>query len=120
MNIGMSARLKRVAKAIACLGAIELFLPGGTLIVLGYLLASRPHVPAAAEGERAFKVLRDLRGLIFANAGGCDSTRAGDANPRGVNGLAAGQAPPVAGGTVRCPGFGSGWEERSCWGSAWE
>jgi hypothetical protein len=62
MNMGMSARLKRMARVVACLGAIELCLPGGTLIVLGYLLAGRPHVPVATEGERAFKVVRDLRG----------------------------------------------------------
>ena len=62
MNIGMGARLRQIAKVVACLCAIELCLPGGTLIVLGYLLAGRPHVPAAAEGERAFKVLCDLRG----------------------------------------------------------
>jgi len=83
MNIGTGARLRRIAKVVACLCAIELFLPGGTLIVLGYLLAGRPHVPAAAEGERGFKVLRDLRGLISANAGAGDSSQSEDDNPRG-------------------------------------
>jgi hypothetical protein len=83
MNNGMSARLKRIARVLACLGAIELFLPGGTLIVLGYLLVGRPHLPAAAEGERAFKVLSDLRGLIFANAGAGDASRAEDHNSQG-------------------------------------
>ena len=83
MNIGMGARLRQIAKVVACLCAIELFLPGGTLIVLGYLLAGRPHVPAASEGERAFKVLCDLRGLIFAKAGAGDSSRPEDDNPQG-------------------------------------
>jgi hypothetical protein len=83
MNIGMGARLRRIAKVVACLCAIELFLPGGTLIVLGYLLAGRPHVPATAEGGRAFKVLCELRWLISANAGAGDSNRSEDDHPRG-------------------------------------
>jgi hypothetical protein len=83
MNIGMGARLRRMAKVVACLGAIELVLPGGTLIVLGYVAAGRPHVPAAAEGERAFKIVRDRRGLISANADAGDSSRSEDDNPRG-------------------------------------
>ncbi len=80
MNTGMGARLKRIAKVLACLGAIELFLPGGTLIVLGYLLTGRPHVRAAAEGERAVKAWRDFRGLISANIGDGGSSRADDNN----------------------------------------
>lgn len=44
MNPGIGARLKRIAKVLATLCAIELFLPGGTLIVISILLASR--VPA--------------------------------------------------------------------------
>lgn len=83
MNIGKGARLRRMAKVVACLCAIELVLPGGTLIVLGCVLAGRPHVPAAAERERAFNVVRDLRGLISANAGAGDSRRSEDDNPRG-------------------------------------
>jgi hypothetical protein len=83
MNIGMSGRLKRIARVVACLGAIELFLPGGTLIVLGCLLAGRPHVPAAAEGGRAFKVLRDLRGFISLTAGAGDSSRWEGDSPQG-------------------------------------
>ncbi len=43
MNTGMGARLKRIAKVLACLGAIELFLPGGTLIVLACLFMGRAH-----------------------------------------------------------------------------
>lgn len=81
--MGMTARLKRIARVVACLGAIELFLPGGTLIVLGCLLAGRPHAPAAAEGEGAFKVLRDLRWLFSANAGAGDSSRTEDDNSGG-------------------------------------
>jgi len=34
-------RLKQIAKVLARLCAIELFLPGGTLIVISILLASR-------------------------------------------------------------------------------
>ena len=83
MNIGMRARLRRIGKVVACLCAIELVLPGGTLIVLGYLLAGRPHVPATAEGGRAFKVVRDIRGLISANAGAGDASRSEDDIPRG-------------------------------------
>ena len=41
MNTGMGARLKRIARVVATLCAIELFLPGGTLIVISILLASR-------------------------------------------------------------------------------
>jgi hypothetical protein len=83
MNMGMSARFTRIAKVVPCLCAIELCLPGGTLIVLGYLLAGRPHVPVATEGERAFKVVRDLRGLISANAGAGDSSRSEVDKPQG-------------------------------------
>ena len=83
MNIGMGARLRRIAKVVACLCAIELILPGGTLIVLGYLLASRPHVSEAAEGEGPLRVLRDLRGLISANTRAGNSNRSEGDHPRG-------------------------------------
>jgi len=83
MNPGIRARLTRMAKVLPYLCAIELFLPGGTLIVLGYLLTRRPHVRAAAEGGRAFKVLRDLRGFISATAGAGDSSRWEGDNPQG-------------------------------------
>ena len=46
MNTGMGARLKRIAKVVATLCAIEMFLPGGTLLVLGLLLSGRINVPA--------------------------------------------------------------------------
>ena len=83
MNTGMGARLKRIAKVLATLCAIELFLPGGTLIVLGYLLTGRPHIRAAAESEGAVKAWRDFRGLIFANTRDGGSSRADDDNSRG-------------------------------------
>jgi hypothetical protein len=41
MNTGMGTRLKRCAKVVGPLCAIEVFLPGGTLIVIAFLLASR-------------------------------------------------------------------------------
>jgi hypothetical protein len=48
MNTGIGARLKRIAKMLAALCTIELLLPGGMLIVLGWLLAGRIDVPAPA------------------------------------------------------------------------
>lgn len=50
MNTRMGARLKRIAKMLAALCAIELLLPGGTLIVLGLVLAGRTNVPVPAGG----------------------------------------------------------------------
>ncbi|HYB75252.1 MAG TPA: hypothetical protein VED18_17900 [Candidatus Sulfotelmatobacter sp.] len=50
MNTGVSARLKRIAKVLAAPCAIEVLLPGGTLIVLGWLLAGRANVPVPAGG----------------------------------------------------------------------
>jgi hypothetical protein len=41
MNTGIGARLKRMAKGLATLCAIELCLPGGTLIMLGDLLTGQ-------------------------------------------------------------------------------
>jgi hypothetical protein len=63
MNTGMGARLRRIAKVVACLCAIELFLPGGTLIVLGLLLTGRINVPALGGGplETPRSVLQRLR-----------------------------------------------------------
>jgi hypothetical protein len=55
MNTGMGARLKRIAKVVAALCAIELFLPGGTLIVLSILLASR--APEASQGFTALPAI---------------------------------------------------------------
>ena len=63
----MGARLKRIAKVLFCLCAIELFLPGGTLIVLGYLLTSGRHIHTSAKGEGGLQTWRDIRGLVFAN-----------------------------------------------------
>ena len=50
MNPGIGARLKRMAKVVATLCAIEMFLPAGTLLVLGLLLSGRISVPAPAGG----------------------------------------------------------------------
>ena len=50
MNPGIGARLKRMAKVIATLCAIEMFLPGGTLLVLGLLLSGRINVQAPGSG----------------------------------------------------------------------
>jgi hypothetical protein len=98
MNAGIGARLKRIAKVLATLVVIELCLPGGTLIVLGYLLALRPHVRPMAEGERALTAWRGLRGLLSANTTG-ESSRA-DARRTGsveANRRAAWEGPPVIG-----------------------
>jgi hypothetical protein len=59
MNTGIGARLKRMAKGLATLCAIELCLPGGTLIVISILLASR--VP---EISRRFTALPAILAII--------------------------------------------------------
>jgi hypothetical protein len=59
MNTGMGARLKRFAKVLATLCAIELLLPGGTLIVISILLASR-----APEISQRFPVLPAILAVI--------------------------------------------------------
>ena len=41
MNSGTGARLKRFAKVLGTLCAIEMVLPGGTLMVLTYLLTGQ-------------------------------------------------------------------------------
>ena len=46
MNTGFGARLKRIANVLGRLCAIELFLPGGTLLVLGYLLTGGRQIHA--------------------------------------------------------------------------
>jgi len=78
MNAGIGARVIRVAKVLASLCAIELCLPGGTLIVLGYFLALRPHLRPSAEGEGAVTAWRSLRGLISAITDDGGSSRADD------------------------------------------
>ena len=55
MNSGISARLKRIAKVFARLSAIEMSLPGGTLIVISILLASR--VPEISQRFTALRVI---------------------------------------------------------------
>ena len=70
MNTGMRARLKRIAKVLFCLCSIELLLPGGTLIVLGYLLMGGRHIQTSAKGEGGLQIWRDIRGLVFANTAG--------------------------------------------------
>ena len=78
MNVGIGARVKRIAKVLASLCAIELCLPGGTLIVLGYLLALRLHLRPSAEGERVVTAWRGLRGLMSATTDDGGSSRADD------------------------------------------
>jgi hypothetical protein len=79
MNTGMGARVKRIAKIVAALCAIELLLPGGTLIVLLYVLTGRSHVRAAGEGERAIGIFRGVLGQIFEKT--CDGgSRQSDQN----------------------------------------
>ena len=80
MNTGIAVKLKGLARLIGRLVAIELFLPGGTLIALGYLLALRPHVRASAEGERGVRTWRGIRGLGSANTGDGGSSRTEDNN----------------------------------------
>ena len=41
MNTGIGARIKQIDKVLARLCAIGMFLPGGTLIVLGFLLTGQ-------------------------------------------------------------------------------
>ncbi len=91
MNTEMAVKLKGLARLIGGLVAIELFLPGGTLIALGYLLALRPHVRASAEGERA---VRTWHGI----GGSCPRTR--------VTAVRAGQRTTIACRTFRGPAAG--------------
>jgi hypothetical protein len=69
MNTGIGARVKRIAKVLAALCAIELFLPGGTLIVVGYLLTVHRRAHASGEGEPAVGIWAGVRGRIFENTG---------------------------------------------------
>lgn len=66
----MGTRLKRIVKVLLCLCAIELFLPGGTLIVLGYLLTGGRHIHTSAKSEGGLQTWRHIRGLVFANTAG--------------------------------------------------
>jgi hypothetical protein len=66
MITGMGARLKRIAKVLFFLCAIELFLPGGTLIVLGYLLTGGRHIHTSSKAEGGLQTWGDIRGLVFA------------------------------------------------------
>jgi hypothetical protein len=59
MNARYGTRLKQIAKVLARLCAIEMFLPGGTLIVISILLASR--VP---EISRMFTALPAILAII--------------------------------------------------------
>jgi uncharacterized membrane protein YgdD (TMEM256/DUF423 family) len=63
MNAGMHARLKRIAKVLATLCAIELLLPGGTLIALGLLLTGRIPLSTPAGGplELVWSALQRVR-----------------------------------------------------------
>jgi len=63
MTPGISVRLKQIAKVLATLCAIELCVPGGTLIVLGLLLTARVNVPAPVGGpmERVWSALQRIR-----------------------------------------------------------
>ena len=79
----MGARLKRIAKVLFYPCAIELFLPGGTLIVLGYLLMGGRHIHTSSEGEGGLQTWRGIRGLVFASTA--------------VNRGAGCEVPPIAG-----------------------
>jgi hypothetical protein len=46
MNTAIAVKLKRLARLIGRPVAIELFLPGGTLVVLGCLVTGRGSMPA--------------------------------------------------------------------------
>jgi hypothetical protein len=70
MNTGIAVKLKRLARLIGRLCAIELFLPGGTLIVLGYLLTGGRHIHTSAKSEGGPQTWRHIRGLVFANTAG--------------------------------------------------
>jgi hypothetical protein len=80
MNPGIGARLKRIAKVLATLGAIELCLPGGTLIVISILLASRvPEIsqrftalPAILAAIQRPRRQEDL--LAYLRSGGSDES----------------------------------------------
>ncbi len=93
MITGMGARLKRIAKVLFCLCAIELFLPGGTLIVLGYLLTGGRHIHTSAKGEGGLRTWRDIRALVFANTGSGQPL----AGPGTANRRAGSDVAPVAG-----------------------
>ncbi len=98
MNTGTATRLKRIAKMLGTICAIELCLPGGTLIALGYLLTVQCHVHGTAEGEHAVSAWRGIRELLSAVTGG-RSSRAGasSAGPKTGNRPAAGEARPCVG-----------------------
>ena len=66
----MGARLKRIAKVLGTVFAIEMFLPGGTLIVLGYLLTGGRRIHASAEGDRAVTAWGGVLRLLSVNTGG--------------------------------------------------
>jgi len=51
---GIMTRVLGIAKAIGSVLAIETFVPGGTLILLAILIASRPESPLLAMIERRF------------------------------------------------------------------
>jgi len=66
---GIMTRAFALAKAIGSVLAIETFVPGGTLILLAILLASRPESPLLAMIERRFPpVSRMLRRLARIHA----------------------------------------------------
>jgi len=98
MNTGIGTRLKRIAKVLACLCAIEMFLPGGTLIVLGYLLTGGRHIHASAEGDRAVTAWGGVLRLLSVHTGG-GSNRAEDnsAGPETASRRAASDGPSVPG-----------------------
>jgi hypothetical protein len=88
MNTGMGVRLKRIAKVLGTIIAIELCLPGGTLLALGYLLALQCHGDRSAAGEPALPTWRDLRGLLAGHpAGGLAPGASALQTPDGVKKL---------------------------------
>jgi len=98
MNSGIGARLKRFAKVLATLCAIEMVLPGGTVIVVTYFLTCRCHVRGLAEADRALKAWRGFGGRISASTGGGSSLADSDsAEPVAANRPAAIDGPPLAG-----------------------
>jgi hypothetical protein len=97
MNTGIATRLKRVAKGLGTICAIELCLPGGTLIALTYFLTVQCHVHGSTEGKHAVTAWRDIRGLLSADtSGGLRRAGANSAGPATANRRAASQVPPVA------------------------
>ena len=98
MNPGIGPRLKRMAKVLATVCAIEVCLPGGTLLALGYLLALQCHLYGSTEGEPAVPTWRGLRGLLAANpAGGSNRVDATSAGPATATRGAASDGPSGAG-----------------------